>query len=92
MNVLQMYWLRYGGHAAFQTKDIVQVEASEGKSKLPAGPKLQSAEDSELFLTGTYSTFPPHHPTRAVYWIHTIRWPMYWIHTIRCGSSAWVSS
>jgi hypothetical protein len=60
MNVLQMYWLRYGGHAAFQTKDIVRVaEAPAGKSKLPPGPKLQSAEDSELFLQGTHSTGTP---------------------------------
>jgi hypothetical protein len=31
MNVLQMYWLRYGGHAAFQTKDVAKVLVSSGR-------------------------------------------------------------
>ncbi len=45
MNVLQMYWLRYGGHAAFQTKDVAKLVYTKGQSKLPPGPMLQSAED-----------------------------------------------
>eukprot|EP01052_Picozoa_sp_SAG31_P039510 SAG31_NODE_5493_length_2502_cov_4.810653_2_plen_200_part_00 len=55
MNVLQMYWLRYSGHAAFQTKDMVKILGPGGGAgavaKLPRAVMLQSAEDEKLFQT-----------------------------------------
>jgi len=61
MNVLQMYWLRYGGHAAFQTKDVAKIlgpghipgpgGGTGAVAKLPQGAMLQSGEDEELFHT-----------------------------------------